>query len=658
MENLQPHGFLQDLALVLVVAAVTTVLFQRLKQPVVLGYLLAGLIVGPHIPIPLFADLDRIHTLSELGIILVMFAIGLEFSFRKLASLATTAGITAVIQICVMLWLGYVVGLSFGWTSVEALFTGAMISISSTMIIAKAFQEQSITGKISDLVMGILIVEDLAAILLLAVLTAFSTGSGIPGMVLATTGTRLIGFLLIALVLGILIIPRSIRAVARLNSSETLLIASVGVCFAYSYIAQKVGYSVALGAFLAGSLVAESGHTAQIEHLVRPLRDIFAAVFFISVGMLMNPLILLQHWPAVLVITVAVLLGKILSVSLGSFLTGSDVRTSVKAGFSMAQIGEFSFIIALAGLSSGAIREFLYPVSIAVCVITTFTTPALIRISDRTASFVDRLLPDRLKTVATLYSSWVEKMRTRPAVGDRASIKKRIFRVLLFDMVFITGIVIGYSLNKDLLRDLILKYLHVNLNVAPILLVFFIALISLPFLISIVSAARTLGANFAADVLPENSKLDLAEAPRKTMTLLLEFLTVLTTAIILLTVTVPFLPRFSGFVILAIVFAVFGFTVWRGATDLHAHVRAGAQVIIEALAKESESSEITASKIEQILPGLGNIVSIQLTESHAAVVKNAWKSGYPWAYWRADCGNYPQWKSNGGSWRSRSAEIR
>jgi CPA2 family monovalent cation:H+ antiporter-2 len=362
-------------------------------------------------------------------------------------------------------------------------------------------------------------------------------------------------------------------------------------------------------------------NTASSKIAARSLRDVFAAVFFISVGMLMDPRILVQHWSAVLLIAFAVLLGKILGVSMGSFLTGSGLRTSVDVGFSMAQIGEFSFIIALAGLSSGAIREFFYPIAIAVCAITTFTTPALIRISGRTASLLDRILPERLRTLATLYSSWVEKMRTQPVAGARAPVKKRIFRVLLFDMVCLAGIVIGYSLNRDLLRNLIIKFLPVSSNVALILLVFFITLASLPFLISIVRAARALGANFAADVLPENSKLDLAEAPRKTMTLLLEFLTVLTTAIILLTVTVPFLPRFSGFVILAIVFAVFGFTVWRGATDLHAHVRAGAQVIIEALSKESESSETTAAEIEQILPGLGNILCVHLKESHVAVGK-------------------------------------
>jgi CPA2 family monovalent cation:H+ antiporter-2 len=305
----------------------------------------------------------------------------------------------------------------------------------------------------------------------------------------------------------------------------------------------------------------------------------------------------------------------------GSFLTGSGLRTSVNAGFSMAQIGEFSFIIALAGLSSGAIRDFLYPVAIAVCVITTFTTPALIRVSDRAASMLDRLLPDRLKTLETLYSSWAEKMRSRPATSAGPSIKKRIFGVLLFDMVFLTGIVIGYSLNRDLLQDLIIRFLPVSTNVAPALLVFLILLFSLPFLISIVRAARTLGASFASDVLPESSKLDLAEAPRKAMTLLLEFLTVLIATIVLLTVTVPFLPKFSGLVIFVLIFVVFGFMVWRGATDLHAHVRAGAQVIIEALAKETEPSETTASQIEQILPGLGNIVSVHLTESHAAIGK-------------------------------------
>lgn len=619
MDQLQPHGFLQDLALILIVAAGTTVLFQKLKQPVVLGYLLAGLIVGPYIPIPLFADLDRIHTLSELGIILVMFAIGLEFSFRKLARLATTAGVIGVLQICVMFWLGYVIGLSFGWTRVEALYAGGMISVSSTMIIAKAFSDQRITGRLSELVIGILIVEDVAAILMIALLSAFSPGKGVPTDVLVTTGLQLSGFLLAALVIGAAIIPRTIRAVARLGSEETLLVASIGICFAYSYIAQKGGYSVALGAFIAGSLVAESGHTTQIEHLVRPLRDVFAAVFFISVGMLMNPETLVEYWQAIAVITVAVILGKIASVSIGAFLMGIGLRTSVRAGMSMAQIGEFSFIIATAGLATGAIREFLYPIAIAICVITTFTTPGLIRVSGNVASALDRLLPDQLKTLATLYSSWVEKMRSATKVP--VSVKRKIFRILIIDIVLLTGIAAGFAYYRQALTDLLLRFLPGDERLAQILVVFFLALTAVPFLISIVRASRTLGAILAANVLPESSKLDLADAPRKTMTLVLEFATVLVVGMILLAVTLPFLPRFSGILILLLILAVFAVIVWRGASDLDAHVRAGAQVIIEALSQGTGSYEKRADEIEQVLPGLGNISSIELNASHSAVGK-------------------------------------
>ena len=620
MEQFQPHGLLQDLALILIVAAVTTVIFQKLKQPVVLGYLLAGLIVGPHIPIPLFADMDRIHTLSELGIILVMFAIGLEFSFRKLARLATTAGVVGILQICSMFWLGYVLGLTFGWTRMEALYTGAMISVSSTMIIAKAFSDQAITGKLSDLVIGILIVEDIAAILLIAILGAFSTGKGLPADVLLTAGLQLTGFLLVALVLGIVIVPRAIRVAAKLNSDETLLVASVGICFAFAYIAQKGGYSVALGAFIAGALIAESGHMTQIEHLIRPLRDVFAAVFFISVGMLMNPLTLVQHWQAVVLITIAVLIGKIVSVAMGAFLMGSDLRMSVRSGMSMAQIGEFSFIIAAAGVATGAIRDFLYPVAIAVCVLTTFTTPGLIRISGPAASALDRVLPDRLKTLATLYSSWLEKMRSTSKVP--VGTKRRILRILIIDIIIVTGIVAAFSFYRGALEDVVIRILPVDKKIADPLVVMLLCIASAPFLISIVRAARSLGANLAADVLPESSKLDLAEAPRKTMTLVIEFVIVLTAGAILLAATLPFLPRFSGIFILAIFLAVFGWIVWREATDLEAHVRAGAQVIIEALSRGTQPHETTADEMEKVLPGLGNISSVELHASNHAVGKS------------------------------------
>jgi CPA2 family monovalent cation:H+ antiporter-2 len=248
---------LTDLALILCVAAVTTTVFQRLRQPVVLGYLLAGFVVGPHLPVPLFVNEGLTHTLSELGVVLLMFCLGLEFSLRKLIKIAPTAGVVAVIQCSFMLWVGYLVGRLFGWTVYEALFAGAALSISSTTIIVKAFAEQNVTGRLAEIVFGVLIAEDLIAILLLAILTAVGSGAGLSASALALTVGKLAGFLAVLLVGGMLVVPRLMRAVVRLRSNETTVVAAVGLSFAFALIARWMGYSVALGAFLAGALIAQ-----------------------------------------------------------------------------------------------------------------------------------------------------------------------------------------------------------------------------------------------------------------------------------------------------------------------------------------------------------------------------------------------------------------
>ncbi|HEY7600549.1 MAG TPA: cation:proton antiporter, partial [Candidatus Limnocylindrales bacterium] len=272
------HEFLKTLTLVLGVAAVTSVLFQRLRQPVVLGYLIAGLLVGPHVAFPLFADPATIQTLSELGVILLMFALGLEFRLAKLVALAPTAGLTALIQCSFMIWLGFVLGRSFGWTPLESIFTGALLAISSTTIIAKAFDEQRVTGKLREFVVGVLIVEDLIAVLLMAALTAASTGSTLSAGELGLTLARLLGFLVTLVVAGLLIVPRAVQSTLRLGRAETTLVACIGLCFGIALLAQSFGYSVALGAFIAGSLVAESGGEKQIAPLVEPVKDVFAAI--------------------------------------------------------------------------------------------------------------------------------------------------------------------------------------------------------------------------------------------------------------------------------------------------------------------------------------------------------------------------------------------
>ena len=339
----------------LCVAAVTTVLFQVIRQPVVVGYLIAGMVVGPYVPIPLVADSQRIHSLSELGVILLMFALGLEFSIRKLISLGPTAGFVTALQVGLMIWLGYLAGQALGWTDLESIFMGAALSISSTTIVAKAYGEQgNISEHVRDLVFGVLLAEDLTAVVLLAILTGLASGAGLSAQMMLITVGKL-GLFLVALVGGgLLIVPRAVRLVVKLGRPETTLIASIGICFGLAIIAEHAGYSVALGAFLAGSMVAESGESKSIEHLVEPVRDIFGAVFFVSVGMMIQPALIAEHWIALTVLVFTVIAGKLTGVTVASLLSGVGVRTSVQAGMSLTQIGEFSFIIA--GLESDALN--------------------------------------------------------------------------------------------------------------------------------------------------------------------------------------------------------------------------------------------------------------------------------------------------------------
>ncbi|MFP2927986.1 cation:proton antiporter [Pyxidicoccus sp. 3LG] len=620
------HEVLQAIAVVLCVAAVTTVLFQKLRRPVVLGYILAGLVVGPYVPIPLVANPEVVTTLSELGVILLMFSLGLEFSLRKLFAVGFTAGLTAVIQCTIMVWLGFVVGRAFGWTSLESIFTGALIAISSTTIIAKAFDEQGIRGKLRELVVGVLIVEDLIAVLLMATLTAISTGTGLSLGELSLTTGRLVAFLVGLVVVGLFIIPRAVRAVVRLNRPETTLVASVGICFAVALLAQAFGYSVALGAFLAGSLVAESGEEKVVEHLVQPVKDIFAAIFFVSVGMLINPALIVEHWAAILVFTVVVIVGKILGVALGAFLTGNGTRTSVQAGMSLAQIGEFSFIIAALGLSLKATRDFIYPVAVAVSAITTLTTPMLIKASGPAATWVDRKLPKPLQTFATLYGTWVERLREAPRRQTLGAGVRRLIRLLVLDAALLVVLVIGTSLAAGKVAVFIEERTGLGQQLAKNLLIAGAVVLSVPFLVGVVSLARRLGGMLAEVALPlrTDGKVDLAAAPRRLLVVTLQVVTVLIIGVPVVAITQPFMRGATGPLIILALLVSLGVAFWRGATNLHGHVRAGAQVIVAALAAQSHSKEPGAEEhalddVPKLLPGLGEPVPVRLEDTSPAV---------------------------------------
>jgi CPA2 family monovalent cation:H+ antiporter-2 len=621
------HTFLQNLAVVLCVAAVATVVFQRLHQPVVFGYLLAGMIIGPHIPIPLVADPQTVRALSELGVILLMFSLGLEFSIRKLVLVSQKAGAVALFECSVMISVGYLVGQMLGFTRLESVFAGAITGISSTTIIVKAFQEQKVKGRVTELVFGILIIEDLIAIFLLTILTTISRSGAVSPMELLLTAMRLMMFLTALIGFGLLIVPRAIRAVRKLGQPETTLVASIGICFAAALLALSFGYSVALGAFIAGSLVAESGHEAEIESLVRPVRDIFAAIFFVSVGMMIDPTALSDHWRAVLALTLAVIFGKVLAVTIGAFLAGHGRRTAMKAGMSLAQIGEFSFIIASVGVASGVIREWLYPVAIAVSAITTLTTPLLIKLSNRAAASIDHWLPEPIQTVAALYASWIERVRSAPRVHAERSATNRVIRIILLDAALITAVVIGVAVELDRLSALVGNMIGMPPERVRFIVVLIAGLIIVPLIFGLTTSAKALGNRLARRAFADaqKGKVDPADAPRRALVILVQLAVVLAVGIPVVAITQPFLPRNQGLFVLALLTMVLLLTLWKNAANLQGHAIAGAQIIASVMANQMASTDSTSDEtklledVNAVLPGLGEPVAIRVVPQSIAV---------------------------------------
>jgi CPA2 family monovalent cation:H+ antiporter-2 len=619
------HEFLTALAAVLCVAAVTTVVCQLLRQPVVLGYMIAGLIVGPHVPLPLVADLGVVQALSELGVILLMFSLGLEFSLRRMIRVGPSAGVTAVVECSLMVSLGFLTGRLLGWTIEESVFAGALVSISSTTIIVKAFEEQRVGGRLREFVLGVLVVEDLIAIVLLAVLTAVSSAQGVSADAIALTVGRLAAFLVGLVVVGLLVVPRAVRALNRLNRPETTLVASIGFSFAVALLAREFGYSVALGAFVAGSLVAESGEASRIEELVRPVRDVFAAVFFVAVGMLIDPAIVARHWPAIAALTAVVVVGKTASVSLGAFLTGNGTRTSVEAGMSLAQIGEFSFIIAGLGLSLGATGAFLYPVAVTVSAVTALLTSWLIRASGPAASWADRKAPKPIQTFAALYGTWIQRLRAAPREATVKSKVRHLVRLLLVDAAALAAIVVGASVWTGSIGDWVERTTGISAPVARVLVVAAAAALSAPFCVGIIRVARKLGATLAEMAFPAagRGKADFAAAPRRALVVTLQIAGVLLVGAPVLAVSQPFLPGAYEAAALAALAAVLAVAFWRSATGLEGHVRAGAQMIVDTLAAQSAGREAdhspTLAGVQPLLAGLGAPVPVVLPPQSAAV---------------------------------------
>ena len=437
--------FLQDLAVVMIVAGLVTIIFHRFKQPVVLGYIVAGVIIGPHAPpYALIHEKETIDTLAELGVILLLFSLGLEFSLRKLKQVGGVAFIAAFLEILLMLWIGYELGQLFGWSTMDSIFLGAILSVSSTTIIVKALAELGKSNeRFAQLIFGILIIEDILGIAMIALLSGIAMSGGLQVRDVAVTLGKLSVFLVATLVIGLIAVPRLLRYVARFKSNEMLLVTVLALCFGVSLLAAKLGYSVALGAFLIGAIIAEAREIHRIETLIEPVRDMFSAVFFVAIGLLIEPRMLVEYWLPILLITLAVVVGKVLACSFGAFVAGNGTRTSLRVGMGLAQIGEFSFIIASLGLTLNVTSKFLYPIAVAVSAVTTLLTPYLIKSTDGLVNWFDRVAPKPLVNSLEIYTRWVGQLGGRRESTMASKLIRRWIYQMLLNAALIAAVFIA-----------------------------------------------------------------------------------------------------------------------------------------------------------------------------------------------------------------------
>ncbi|WP_316772733.1 cation:proton antiporter [Pedobacter frigiditerrae] len=432
-----------DLGLILAAAGVITLLFKKIKQPLVLGYIIAGLLVGPHIKIiPTVSDYKSITIWGEIGVIFLLFSLGLEFSFKKLVKVGGASSITAIVKVLFIILGGYLIGIAMGWNNMDSIFLGGIISISSTMITIKAFEELGIKHKkFAGLVFGVLIVEDLVAILLLVLFSTMAVSQQSAGPEMIKSILKLSFFLVLWFLGGIFLIPTFLKATKKLMNDETMLVVSLALCLVMVLLADKAGFSPALGAFIMGSILAETTQAERIEHLTKSVKDLFAAVFFVSVGMLINPTVLIEYALPILFITLVIIFGKILFTTLGALLAGQPLKTAVQAGMSLAQIGEFSFIIATLGVSLKVTSEFLYPIAVAAAAITTFTTPYLIKLSEPFYKFLNNRLPEKWLDAIDRYSSGTAGITT---LSDwRILLRSYMFNTIIHAVIIISIILLA-----------------------------------------------------------------------------------------------------------------------------------------------------------------------------------------------------------------------
>lgn len=449
-----PH-LVKDLALILVVAGIVTIVFKKLKQPLVLGYVVAGFLVSPHMPyIMSVADRADISTWGDIGVMFLLFSLGLDFSFKKILKMGASPIISTCSIVFCMMMLGIVTGHLFGWSRMDSIFLGGMLAMSSTTIIYKAFDDLGLRQQcFAGLVMSVLILEDILAIVMMVMLSAIANGSNPDGGQMIGSLMKIGFFLILWFVVGIFLIPLMLRSMRKFINNETLLIVALGLCCAMAVLSTKVGFSSAFGAFVMGSILAETIEAERIIKVVEPVKNLFGAVFFVSVGMLVDPAILVEYsWPIVTLVLV-IIIGQVIFGSLSFLIGGQSLKSAMQCGFSMAQIGEFSFIIASLGLSLGVIGKFLYPVVVAVSVITTFLTPYMIRMATPAYGMLERRLPK--KWIMAMNNLTLAKQTTQPEAKWRTLIKQMVRITVIYSILSGASIALMFTFFLPFVRQLL-----------------------------------------------------------------------------------------------------------------------------------------------------------------------------------------------------------
>ncbi|MDQ0651635.1 transporter, CPA2 family [Pseudomonas cedrina] len=582
-------SFIQDLAVIMLVAGVVTVLFHRLKQPVVLGYIVAGFIIGPHTPpFGLIHDEDTIKTLAELGVIFLMFCLGLEFSLRKLFKVGATAFIAAFLEIILMIWIGYEIGQWFDWNTMDSLFLGAILAISSTTIIVKALNDLKMKNqRFAQLIFGVLIVEDILGIGIIALLSSIAvSGTVSSGEVFSTVG-KLSLFMIVALVIGILLVPRLLAYVAKFESNEMLLITVLGLCFGFCLLVVKLEYSMVLGAFLIGAIMAESRQLIKIERLIEPVRDMFSAIFFVAIGLMIDPQILLQYaWP-IAVITVAVVLGKMLSCGLGAFIAGNDGRTSLRVGMGLSQIGEFSFIIAALGMTLQVTSDFLYPVAVAVSAITTLLTPYLIRGADPLSLKIAAVMPKRMSRVFGMYGEWLRSIQPQGEGAMLASMIRKIILQVGVNLALVVAIFFAGSYFAARIGGYLEGWIS-DPSWQKALIWGGALLVSLPFLIAAYRKLKALSMLLAEmSVKPEMAGRH-TQRVRRVISELIPILSLLLIFVLLAALSASILPTNKLLVLVAVVAAAVAAVLWRWFIRVHTRMQVA---LLETLDNHKDTPE-------------------------------------------------------------------